>query len=82
MAIAETGAYHAPYGATCCFLHDSGRHCGEPAESGIPWRDDDTLDEHAVWYCTFHFKQMLAADNMLLYLSARIVATPLDEGEL
>ena len=68
------------YGVPCCFLHDSGRHCGkQPANFGTSWLDDDSGSEDAIWYCLLHFKEMQAAPNMRLLLSAHIAAMPFDE---
>ena len=79
---AEKWTENMSYGVPCCFLDDSGRHCGkQPANFGISWRDDDSGKQDAVWYCLSHFKEMQAADNMQDLLSAHIVAMPLDEGE-
>ena len=71
-----------PYGTTCIYIWEwSGKPCGEPADFGIPWRDDDSGTENAAWYCLPHFKEMQAADNMRLLLSAHIAAMPFDECE-
>jgi hypothetical protein len=79
---AEKRIENMSYGAPCCFLDDLDRHCGkQPANFGISWRDDDSGNQDAVWYCLSHFKEMQAADNMQDLLSAHIVAMPLDQGD-